>query len=162
MHEHTSILSNSTLRDEFINGASRAFFIAAYADCHDDEKGSFDGSWPVAFDTDSRDWNDLDIAIPANAYVLAGELWSALEYENRCSVYALTCRARKAEQEDGTIRPRCPLDHEIFGWCLAMTAMGHGVSWFDNHATFEITIPNMEVSFMSFDWDRYDPIPGAS
>jgi len=30
------------------------------------------------------------------------------------------------------------------GHCLAMQALGHGVSWFDDHAKFDIGIPHFE------------------
>lgn len=35
-------------------------------------------------------------------------------------------------------------------------AMGHGVSWFDDHKHFEIKIPHMEVSSFSFAPSAYD------
>lgn len=31
-----------------------------------------------------------------------------------------------------------------FGHYLAMQALGHGVSWFDDHARFDLTVPHSE------------------
>ncbi len=41
---------------------------------------------------------------------------------------------------------------------LAMQAMGHGVSWFDDHEEFEIKFPYMEYSYFDLHDDEY-PIP---
>src|SRR5271169_4337033 len=32
----------------------------------------------------------------------------------------------------------------LFGHYLAMQAMGHGVSWFDDHPTFDLKVPRIE------------------
>lgn len=35
---------------------------------------------------------------------------------------------------------------ERFGECLAFMALGHGVSWFDDHKEFDLKIPDVEAS----------------
>jgi hypothetical protein len=37
-------------------------------------------------------------------------------------------------------------DAKDFGHCLAMESIGHGVSWFDNHAKFPLHLPYFEFS----------------
>jgi hypothetical protein len=39
---------------------------------------------------------------------------------------------------------------------MAMQGMGHGVSWFDDHARFEIKIPYAGASYEDFMWE--DPV----
>lgn len=160
--------SDSTFRDTWIESAARAFFVSAYADfveeghSTDNELTKAERKARLALPRPGagEDWCDYAPETPPNAYALAGELWAALEAANKVSVYVL---AERAEQADGEHMGKCDkckssgFDAEEFGHYLAMQAMGHGVSWFDDHGDFEIEIPHLEVSQCSFDDGAYSP-----
>jgi hypothetical protein len=142
------IRSSSTTRDAFIEGASRAFFVLAYADFVEDEENShFELSRPGP----GEDWFDYAPESPPEAYALAGELWARLELANDRSVYALIDAAAIADKVDEYSAE----DLEKFGHYMAMQAMGHGVSWFDDHAKFPIEIPHFECGMCAFDPAAY-------
>jgi len=135
--------SDSILRNDFLYGAARAFFASAWGDW-EGEEGRFHGG---------KDLCEIAPEAPPLAYALAGELWAKLEELNRktapCGVYSL---AEQAEVADDT---KCEIDGEEFGHYLAMQAMGHGVSWFDDHVEFPLEIPRIECSCMTFDEATY-------
>jgi hypothetical protein len=151
--------SDSTFRDEWLEGAAKAFFATAYADyveeghSTDNELSEDERETRLSLSKPGpgEDWMDYLPEIPPNAYALAGELWAMLEAANPggCGVYTL---AERAEAVDGE-KP----DPEQFGHYLAMQAMGHGVSWFDDHKTFKIKVPSIECSQCSFADEAYAP-----
>ena len=152
--------SDSQFRDSWLEGAARAFFVTAYAD-YVDEGHSTDNDLtdedrearlglPSA--TMGADWYDYAPTTPLNAYALAGELWASLEHANKASVYVLAERAAIA---DGISDGLNGIDAEDFGRDLAMQAMGHGVSWFDDHERFDLKIPNIECNMCTFSDDAY-------
>jgi hypothetical protein len=140
--------SDSTFRDSFLEGAARAFFVTAYAD-HVENCDDFDDDHDYAKPGPGGDWCDSAPEAPPNAYALAGELWAKLAAANPdgAGVYTL---ADLAAEADGKA-----IDAESFGHYLAMQAMGHGVSWFDDHKRFPMVIPHMECSMCSFDTAAY-------
>lgn len=141
--QHYFIGSDSTFRDGFLEGAARAFFVMAYSEFAE-EHNDLDLSRPGP----GQDWYDFTPEeTPPNAYALAGQMWEALEWANKCSLYQL---AAMAETADGQ-----PVDPEEFGRCLAMQYMGTGVSWFDDHKSFTIEVPYAEVTAFTFDESTY-------
>lgn len=163
MQDHSHIGSDSTFRDGWIQGAARAFFVSAYAD-HCEEADSTDNEL-TEDERDERsslprpgadeDWNDYAPETPPNAYALAGELWAMLEHANGCSVYVLAERAAKADGTDTADDGKGGVDPEEFGSDLAMQAMGHGVSWFDDHKRFDLKVPHLECGQCTFDVNAY-------
>lgn len=143
--------SDSDFRDAFLEGAARAFFVTAYADYVEEGHSTDNDLTPderkarlkLPRPPGGKDWMDYAPTTPPNAYALAGELWAGLYHLNgEAGLYSLALRAEAA---DG-VAP----DSEMFGHYLAMQAMGHGVSWFDDHAKFEIKIPDIECGMCSF------------
>jgi len=157
----TNIGSSSIFKDEFLRGAAKAFFASAYADfveeghSTDNELSDSDRAARLALPRPGggEDWMDYMPEVPPAAYALAGELWAALEAANKVSVYVLAERAEQADTEHKSKCAKCGdgFDAEEFGHYLAMQAMGHGVSWFDDHGDFDIEIPDIECSQCSFD-----------
>ena len=152
----SNVGSDSTFRDSFLEGAARAFFVMAYADfveeghSTDNDLTDDDRAARLALPRPGGggDWYDHAPATPPNAYALAGEMWAELHAANgEAGVYSLALRAEAA---DG-VAP----DPEEFGRDLAMQYMGTGVSWFDDHAKFEIKVPHAEISSCSFDESAY-------
>ena len=163
-----NIGSDSYLKDAFIAGAAKAFFCTAYADfveegystdndLTDDERKA---RLALPRARGGQNWMDWMPEVPPAAYALAGELWASLEAANKVSVYVLVSRAGRAEHKcDHDCADPCEatedIDVELFGHYMAMQAMGHGVSWFDDHEDFEIEISHIECSQCSFDDAAY-------
>lgn len=158
-----NIGSNSFFRDAFIEGAAKAFFVTAYADfveegySTDNDLTDDERKARIALPKagGGQDWYDYAPEPPPEAYALAGELWARLESENGHSVYTLASHAAKADGVE-------EIDVEEFGRDLAMQAMGHGVSWFDDHENIpndllqsykskRFEIPDIECNQCSFD-----------
>ncbi len=115
--------------EEFSAGASRAFWVTSWADGMEERGESLSGElMDQAPDT------------PLSAWVAAGELKGLLEAANRVPIHTLADRAAKADGDEGIL----DIDAEDFGHYMAMMAMGHGVSWFDDHEKFKFTRVNME------------------
>lgn len=150
MRQAITVHSDSHLRDGFLEGAARAFFVCAYADWVEDPEREDGIDYPGA--SMGEDWcNVAPERTPPQAYAIAGELWAELAHSNPgvCGVYGLANLAKEADGEDPD-----PYD---FGWYFAMQYMGHGVSWFDDHKAFPVAVPYGEVTMFSFDPEAYKP-----
>jgi len=154
--DHSHVGSGNMFRDAWLDGAARAFFVSAYAD-HVEEGHSTDNELTDEEREERTSlpqpggggrWEDHAPETPPLAYALAGELWALLENLNSCSVYVLAESAALADR----VRE---IDPEEFGSDLAMQAMGHGVSWFDDHARFDLKVPHMECGDCTFSSDTY-------
>lgn len=146
------VYSDSEFRDAFLFGAAKAYFVSAYADFVEDQ--TVDQERPqdaydyLAYRGGGGDWHKLDLTIPPNAYALAGELWNGLMLNaGPGGIYKLSALAKT---HDG-----CEPDAEEFGHYFAMESIGHGVSWFDDHAVFPIEVPSIECSGSTFDQRAY-------
>src|SRR3546814_10002700 len=89
---------------------------------------------------------------PPEAWDAANQLVGQFCGINECGIHTLLFRAARADAEankvfEGTVGESALFDNEryqrAFGYSLAMEAVGHGVSWFDDHADFDITFPAM-------------------
>jgi hypothetical protein len=147
-----TVHSDMGIKDEFIEGAARAFFVLAFADFVEEEEREPDGyDYPRA--SMGGDWYDVaPERTPPAAYALAGELWGALATLNKatapCGVISLASQAAEA---NGTEE----IDAEHFGRDCAMMAMGTGVSWFDDNETFPLETPYMDCGSVGFDPRAY-------
>jgi len=121
-------LFDSEFTEEFAEGASRAFWVSAWADDQEGRGKRLGGElMHQAPDT------------PLSAWVAAGELIALLEVANKVPVEAL---AERADKVDGDC-----VDATEFGHYMAMMALGSGVSWFDDHEKFDFKSVNMEYDF---------------
>jgi hypothetical protein len=77
---------------------------------------------------------------PEYAKVWAGMMVGHVEAANHLNIYSIGFLAHKADtgDDDGNVDP------EKFGVALAFMALGHGVSWFDDHAKFPLKMPHLE------------------
>ena len=131
---------DASLRDEIMEAAARALFVNAWAQAWEDAGRS------------TRSWagQDLmDVAPPTNEdarQVVAGWV-DKLEAANGASLDVLYERAAAANNnaiaEGSNFNEASPKD---FGYTLAMEAMGHGVSWTDDHAPHGLKkrLPDLE------------------
>jgi hypothetical protein len=161
-----NIGSSSIFKDEFLLGAAKAFFVTAYADFVEEghstdnelSKAEREARLDLPRPGAGEDWMDYAPEPPPAAFALAGELWAALEAANKVSVYVLAERADQADVDHKSKCEKCDregFDAEEFGHYLAMQAMGHGVSWFDDHGDFDLEVPHIECSQCSFDDAAY-------
>lgn len=135
-----------TIRDQ----TARTLWVDAYASFIDNlrEDGhSRKEIEKMGFDTAGAgdDWMDVAPATPDKAYKAADELLRLYEKKNRSSIDDLLRAAAEADNENWP-----PSDEyaQEFGHYLAMAGVGHGVSWFDDHARFELDSPfAFEVNF---------------
>ena len=122
-------LFDNSFTEAFVEGAARAVWVQAWAD-HQESKGK----------ALRGELMHQAPATPLSAYVWAGELMGRIAEKNKTSIHVLAVRAAEA---DGTT----DINVEEFGHYLAMQALGHGVSWFDDHAKFPLKLPHMEYDY---------------
>ncbi len=115
--------------EEFAEGAARAFWVTSWASGEEERGTSLRG-----------EIMDQAPETPLSAWVAAGELIGRPEAANGVPIRALADRAARAGGDEGSM----DIDAREFGHYMAMEALGHGVSWFDDHATFDIEVPNPE------------------
>lgn len=119
-------------------GIARTMFVTAWADEMEEQGRSF----PCGAEIMGLAPEETPEVAIKEAYRFVG----ALENSSRMTLLPLIYQAAKA---DGQEFPEMPEDSRkdyaiTFGHCLFMEALGHGVSWFDSHAKFNIAIPNYE------------------
>jgi len=114
-------------RNTFIEAAARAFWVSAYADWCEENA-------PERSARMGQDWMDVAPETPADALELARQFVSALVALNK--------------MEFGAILDHCKAFHEVeeLGFCLAMEAMGTGVSWADDHPDHSLKVPDVECN----------------
>jgi hypothetical protein len=150
----------STLETKIAESIARTLFVCAYADAV--ENGELDA--PGA--SMGEDWMNIAPETPPEFLHEAFRLIGRIEQLNRMSLVCLLAQAAKADGvvycedlPDGSRRglveyPDIPDIPDTareqytyvsqFGHCLAMQSLGHGVSWFDDHAKFELKTPHIE------------------
>ncbi len=113
------------------DAAARAFYVSAWAD-DAEERGDL---------PDGGDLMDKAPATPRDATAFATKFIDKVEEANHASVADLLVKAAKADGK----KPAAPTEYaRLFGHYIAMQAMGHGVSWWDDHARFELFLPDVE------------------
>src|SRR3546814_6360692 len=106
---------------------------------------------------------------PPEAWDAANQLVGQFCGINECGIHTLLFRAARADAEankvfEGTVGESALFDNEryqrAFGYSLAMEAVGHGVSWFDDHADLDITFPAMPFEFIAAAVEESEPKEG--
>jgi hypothetical protein len=123
-------------QDDILDGMSRALFVTAYADGVED--GSLEGDEAKG----GEDWMDVAPSTGADAKAFAKKLATQFEQKNGMPLWALYAKARSA---DG--KHREDPDPDLFGHYIVMRALGHGVSWEDDHPDIDIKYPNTEYNW---------------
>lgn len=126
--------------DPILEGMARALYVQAWADRQKERGKTYPGQ------------NLMDVApkTPIGAYLEAAILIGKLETVNRMSLYCLLAKAARADGRPNP-EPDCayywnPNYCKDFGHYIAMQALGHGVSWSDDHAEFGLIVPHIEFS----------------
>lgn len=116
---------------------ARLLFVSCWAD---EEDAKFDrGEGPGA--PGGCELTDVAPETTLDARLMAARIIGMIEQVNQSNVILLFDRAEKANKKEGIPAP----DPYKFGSDLAFMAMGHGVSWFDDNAEFEMEVPQIEV-----------------
>lgn len=128
--------------DQIIMGMAELFWGDAYGD-HVEEHDCYNLS--------GRDIVEVMPTIPKLAMEAARKLAMEIEKANGCNLASLYNRAMDADRNDPSIlarakrisSPNKDLSSPIrFGNCLAYKAQGAGISWFDDHARFDLKVPH--------------------
>lgn len=136
-----------------IDAMARAFFVSAWADKQGHRGRNLAG----------QELMDIAPKTPKFARDFAlmfagqcGSLLVALNNAARADIMELSSISQWTAYGDMTETERASLDDMVealkmdgysrdFGHYLAMMGMGTGVSWFDDHAKFEISVPHVEA-----------------
>lgn len=131
------------LREMVVDACARALFVCAYMD-HCDECtirvcrvcGEHGKAGP------GEDW--MDIAPPENdeSRQCAEGLVTRFEAANERTIEYIYAHA---ERMTGHMAPPTP---RLFGHYLAMQALGHGVSWSDDHPDHGFAVPHTEGIYL--------------
>lgn len=98
--------------------------------------------------------------IPDEAWLMSARLVGMIEQANERSVYCLYADAVRADTGQDEHVDFDSDDAERFGNCLAYQALGHGVSWFDDHAEFPLETPSFEATDLRVLADEQCDLPG--
>jgi hypothetical protein len=126
---------------EILKGAARALFTSNWGSNEEEEGRTYPG----------QNLSETAPATSLDAVIHAAALLSTYQSLNRFPAAVLFGFAVKANEAEGIDTP----EPYQFGWYLAMMAMGHGVSWFDDNAEFELNCPSVEIY-----WEQVKPTPG--
>lgn len=116
-------------RDGVVEAMARALFVTAWADAEEEAGNTYPG----------EELMDVAPKTSAEAKRHAEKLAKQFEQKNGMSLDELLAKAAEADDEE--------IDSDYareFGHYLAMQAMGHGVSWFDDHEKFPLKVPHTE------------------
>lgn len=133
--------------EDIVDGMSEALFVSAYADMIDqycEENGCSYNDLPenVPYAGAGEDWMNNHPPISDEAKEESYKLARDYESQNKKSLDALLEDAVEAE---GMSPDDIDSDYaSYFGHYLGMMALGHGVSWFDDHKKFPLVKPNIE------------------
>lgn len=116
-------------KKEIIEAMAKALFVSAWADKEEEEGRTHN----------DQGYMDISPATTPEAFWKARELASLIESVNGMSLEALYEKAASTEGK----HYKEPTSKD-FGHYLTMQALGHGVSWFNDHPQFDLKIPHIE------------------
>lgn len=122
-----AILSGDYDRDIF-EGMARAMYVSDWANRQEEKGISLRGELMDQAPATSPDAR-------AAAKVLTQDFLKANKVKSLTDLYAMALNAGASGRKS---------DAGTFGHYLAMQAMGHGVSWFDDHPEFPLAVPSFE------------------
>ena len=134
---------------------ARNLFVQAYANFMDDSEIPARAKRGLPRAGGGEHWEDAAPPTSRAAYLTAKQAVAAIEKLNGMYLDALYEKARDACRSAGFDPRRMSSGEkhkdtpEAFGSDLAMMMTGTGVSWFDDHAKFPLTLPWVEFHIMS-------------
>jgi hypothetical protein len=143
--------SASELESDITEGMARALWVTAYADFVENLDAGERRELDVSRAGPGEDWADVAPETPRTAYDAAAQLEDLFYRQNARTMGGLLELAMAA---DGKAKASSRYA-ELFGHYMAMEALGHGVSWFDDHKRFVVKFPHFEAMTgdgESLDW----------
>jgi hypothetical protein len=153
-----------SVRDEIAKGAARAFFLTAYADFMERDFDADEASHVTRAEFDEeraglpragsgQNWNDHAPPTSPAAWEMGWSLVKTIERETGKTIDVLFNGATiLCSRPGGKISTafRCKDNHtpDLYGHYLAMEAMGHGVTWADDHEDHPFEVPSHGSEFM--------------
>lgn len=130
---------------------ARTMFVTAWADEMEEQGKSF---------APQQEIMSVAPSTPSVAIKEAYRFVGALENQNHMMISTLIHQAAKADglTIDSMEESQLAEYAREFGHYMSMEAMGHGVSWFDDHKEFKINIPDYENPLLG-DPSTLDPGP---
>ena len=129
-----------TLRDDIVEKIARTFFVDAWA--RDEEyEAERDPDYELPFGP-GDDLMDVAPDTPRDALKAAEEYAQEIEKANKMSLDRMFEHAARIAGED----PEDAGLAEDFGFVTAMEALGHGISWRDDHPAHGLEVPSTEYS----------------
>jgi hypothetical protein len=127
---------------DILAGMERAIWVTSYASWVEGLSKAERKEAGTPVNLQGIDWDDAAPAAPPSAEMAAQDMYLAYERANGKSpgqLYEAAVFADKARATDELA--------EVFGHYLAMQALDHGVSWFDDHAKFPLKAPSFEAHY---------------
>jgi hypothetical protein len=149
-----AIFEPKSLTETMISSMARTLWVCACADAADN--GELPEDLPRAGAGD--DWMGIAPETPMRAYLAAQSLHDDITLANREKVpsrclWVLFGQALLADGVAGAAEydtcTEYPELAENFAHYLAMQCQGHGVSWFDDHEKFPLSLPHIETPSFS-------------
>lgn len=118
-----------------IGSMARALWVCAWADHEEEEDRTYPG----------QELMDVAPETPILATIEGARLCGKYEEANGLEIH---CLAQQAANAEGiSLENRSPDFDQEFGHALAMMALRHGVSWFDDHERFPLIAPSAEAIY---------------
>ncbi len=111
---------------EILDGMARAMFVDRWVWQEEEDGRTYPG----------QDLMNCAPETPHEAEAAALYLAGMIDQANGTTLHCIAAAAVRAEGK--------AIDESELGHYLAMMAMGHGVSWFDDHATFPLVVPDFD------------------
>lgn len=139
---------------ELLDGMARAIWVDVWATEYEEMSAARRKSHGYPASMSGRDYDDYAPETPAWAYEAAEKLCEQFEVENNVdNMLEIIKRAEDAERTRSRSAGHTSAigfipfdggDENLLGHYLAMESMGHGVSWFDDHARFPLEFPDID------------------
>ena len=136
------------MRDEFIEGVATALFADLWMNAVEELAEDYSGLYRDLYPGPGGAWLDVLPDLPKSAIANAKEYLKKLQAVNHATLRQIVSWA----ESDGDI------DVNDLGFYFAMQSLGHGISWFDDHAKFDVELPDWEASpeLYSDVWDMIE------
>jgi hypothetical protein len=125
-----------------VHGMARALFVADYARAAEDGRVVL-----TPEQAKLKDWMEIAPPTPLDYIYEGHRLAGKVEQVNGQALIVLFAQAVEADGKANWITwdEKHPGYAVNFGHNIAMQAVGHGVSWFDDHNEFDLHVPGFET-----------------
>ena len=148
-----------TIREIILASMARTLWVAAYADEVEERAAEGDEAADSAMARNGADWMVIAPETPDEARTMAAKLCVEVEQlngrtlEDGFTVALVADLLGRVPSRARSIHRESPVDAadrlaDTFGHYLAMQALGHGVSWEDDHAEMPLKLPYFSNGYL--------------